>query len=632
MQRRTCLATLAALGSTAALAPLAAAAQAAAAASAASGPGATPPPPGTDFDGWSEAFAADWMRLSPERATGAGYFTGAEQARLDSRLTPLDAAQQQRQLALAKEGHAGAAAWLASGRLTPSQRVGALTLKWALERQIEAAPFADHSFPFSQTFGLHLRLVNLFENNQPLRAATDIPVWLARLAEVAPRLDEGIARAQSAADRGFLPPRFIVERVQTQVANLLSLPTAQTSFVAALARRSAALPTLDAEARQLALDRASELVTTQVRPAWQRLADFLAALHPRTGDAAGLWRLPQGQAAYAAALVANTTTTLSAEAIHALGLREVARLDAEMDAVLRRMGDTEGSVDARLTALRRRLQPPAEPDPRPMLLERYRQYVADAQRRAQPLFRLQPVAALEVQRVPLLTERTASAYYTTPTPDGARPGVFWVPLPGPNFNIPGMRSLAVHEAVPGHHFQLALQMEQRDLPRWRRQRVFGGGSAHSEGWALYAERLAIDEGWYADDPVSLLGALDSQRFRARRLVVDTGLHAFGWSREQAIAAGISASEVERYVVNPGQACAYMVGMLHLLEVRERARAALGPAFDLRDFHDMVLRTGSVPLDVLSEVVAGWTTGVAAARGGATAPAASVPAAASAPRA
>jgi uncharacterized protein (DUF885 family) len=210
--------------------------------------------------------------------------------------------------------------------------------------------------------------------------------------------------------------------------------------------------------------------------------------------------------------------------------------------------------------------------------------------------------------------------------------VFWVPLPGPNFNIPGMRSLAVHEAVPGHHFQLALQMEQRDLPRWRRQRVFSGGSAHAEGWALYAERLAIDEGWYADDPVSLLGALDSQRFRARRLVVDTGLHAFGWSREQAIAAGISASEVERYIVNPGQACAYMVGMLHLLEVRERARAALGPAFDLRDFHDVVLRTGSVPLDVLSEVVAGWTTGVAAARGGATAPAASVPAAASAPRA
>ena len=231
--------------------------------------------------------------------------------------------------------------------------------------------------------------------------------------------------------------------------------------------------------------------------------------------------------------------------------------------------------------------------------------MADNQRRSQALFNLQPKAPVVVRREPALTERTAAAHYNAPAPDGSRPGTFWVPLPGPLFEIPSMRSLAVHEAVPGHHFQIALQQEQDDLPRWRQRRIFGGGSAHSEGWALYAERLAIDAGWYADDPHALLGALGSQLFRARRLVVDTGLHAKRWTRQQAIDYGIGAQEVERYVANPGQACAYMVGMLHILQLRDAARQRLGDRYTLKGFHDVVLKTGSVPLAVLTEVVQQW---------------------------
>lgn len=198
---------------------------------------------------------------------------------------------------------------------------------------------------------------------------------------------------------------------------------------------------------------------------------------------------------------------------------------------------------------------------------------------------------MEVRRVPALTEATSSAYDTTPAPDGSRPGIFWMPLPGPGFNTLGVRSLAVHEAVPGHHFK---------------RRIFGGGSAHAEGWALYAERLAIDQNWCAGDPHSLLGALGSQLFRARRLVVDTGLHTRQWTREQAIAYGIGASEVERYVVNPGQATAYMIGMLRILALRDEAKAELGTRFDIKAFQNVVLKTGSVPLDVLADVVRGWT--------------------------
>jgi uncharacterized protein (DUF885 family) len=258
-----------------------------------------------------------------------------------------------------------------------------------------------------------------------------------------------------------------------------------------------------------------------------------------------------------------------------------------------------------MKALRAELQPPAEPDPRPALLAKFTAYVVDNQKRSQALFNLQPKAPVEVRREPPLTEKTAAAHYSAPAPDGSRPGVFWAPLPGPTFNIPAMRSLTVHEAVPGHHFQIALQQEQAELPLWRQRRIFGGGSANSEGWGLYAERLAIENGWYADEPQALLGALDSQLFRARRLVVDTGLHAKKWTREQAIAYGIGAQEVERYVAMPGQACAYMVGMLHILSLRDEAQKALGPKFELKGFHDVVLKAGSVPLDVLSDIVRGW---------------------------
>ena len=258
-----------------------------------------------------------------------------------------------------------------------------------------------------------------------------------------------------------------------------------------------------------------------------------------------------------------------------------------------------------MKALEASLQPPAEPDPRPGLIAKHSEYVRDNIRRSAAFFNLLPKAPVEVRREPALTEKTAAAHYSTPAPDGSRPGVFWAPLPGPLFNIANMRSLAVHEAVPGHHYQLALQQEQTSLPLWRQRRIFGGGSAHSEGWGLYAERLAIDNGWYDGDPVALLGALDSQLFRARRLVVDTGLHAKQWTREQAIAYGIGAQEVERYVVNPGQACAYMIGMLRMLALRDEAQQTLGAKFDVKAFHDMLLVTGSVPLDVLGDVMRRW---------------------------
>ncbi|MEA3132178.1 MAG: hypothetical protein QOG17_24, partial [Gammaproteobacteria bacterium] len=331
----------------------------------------------------------------------------------------------------------------------------------------------------------------------------------------------------------------------------------------------------------------------------------LAEELPLATDDAGLWRLPHGDRAYAAALHVNTTTELSAAKIHELGLREVARIEAQMDQLLRALGYGEGTVAERFKALEKSVQPAAEPgapDPRPALLQEHERILRDAEQRAGSLFDLRPKAPVQVLREPPFTEKNAAAHYSSPAPDGSRPGTVWIPLPGPEYRILEMRTLMYHEGVPGHHFQIALQQESTEIPVFRRKRVFGGLSAFAEGWGLYAEQLAVEADWYRDDPKGRLGQLSDELFRARRLVVDTGLHAQHWTRQQAIDYGIPAAEVERYVVMPGQACAYKIGELEILEQRTRAEKALGARFSMKSFHDLLLRTGTVPLAVLTQVV------------------------------
>ena len=274
-----------------------------------------------------------------------------------------------------------------------------------------------------------------------------------------------------------------------------------------------------------------------------------------------------------------------------------------MDVLLRKLGYNEGSVKDRYQRLQDDNSYAQLPDIRATILADYVKIIRDAEQRAATLFDLRPKAPVVVRRIPEYKERNAAANYGAPARDGSRPGTFNVPLVGPKFSRVGMRTLAYHEAVPGHHFQIALQQEEKDLPRFRSDGILREGTgAFGEGWGLYAEALAIESGWYDGDIPSQLGALGGQLFRARRLVVDTGLHTKGWTRQQAIDYGIRAGEVERYVAAPGQACSYMIGQLKILELRDRARRELGNRFSLREFHNVVLRTGMVPLEVLEEVV------------------------------
>lgn len=564
---------------------------------------------GESFDAWADRFAADWMRANPQGATAAQYFAGAEQDALDRQLTPISAAARAERVARAQEGLAHLATFDRAA-LTPEQRISADTLAWLLDDVVRSEPFADYGYVFQQFSGLQVQLVNFLSQTHPIRTQRDIENYLARLDLVAARMDEGVAQAGDRARRGFIPPKFILVSTLAQFDRFLSAEPAKNVLVASLDERAAKLADVSAADRAAFVAAAEKIVAGAILPAFRRARALLESQLPQATDEAGISRFPGGDAAYAQALRKLTTTDYTAAQIHELGRQEVARIEAEMDVLLRQLGYTEGSIKARMEKLDADRNPPAEPDPRPALLARYEEILADAQLRSAALFDLRPRAPVVVKREPPFTEKSAAAHYTPPANDGSRPGIFWAPLPGPDYSVPEMRTLVYHEAIPGHHFQIALQKEMTSLPRFRREGVFGFISAHGEGWALYAEQLAAEAGWYEGDIAGHLGQLNDELFRARRLVVDTGLHTRHWTRQQAIDYGIPASEVERYVVWPGQACSYKVGQLRLLALRAQARAALGDKFSLKEFHNVVLRAGNVPLAVLAQVVDGY---IAAAR-------------------
>jgi len=422
---------------------------------------------------------------------------------------------------------------------------------------------------------------------------------------------------------GVVLPPALLERSLVVIADTVKGPQEENALVTTFTERMNGVASLDAARRQALTGEAVVAVREQVYPAYARMSAALEALRPlAAGQAAGVSRLPQGAAYYAESLRQMTTTNYTPEQVHELGLSEVARISAEMDALLKSQGLATGSVGERMTALAKdpRFVVPNTDAGRAQVLARYQEILDEVNARMPQYFRTVPKTRLTVVRVPQGQEKgNSSAYYQQATMDGSRPGTFFVNLrdlaEAPTW---GMKTVAYHEGIPGHHFQISTALGLKDLPLLRQQTLY---TAYAEGWALYAERFAAEIGMYKDDPFGDLGRLQLELLRAGRLVVDTGLHAKGWTREQAIdymvattgmAPGDVTSEVERYMAAPGQACAYKVGELKILELREKAKAALGAKFDIRDFHAVVLENGGVPLTLLEQLVDEW---VAKVRGG-----------------
>jgi len=406
--------------------------------------------------------------------------------------------------------------------------------------------------------------------------------------------------------RGLMPPKFLIEKVVTQCEGLAQTPIEKSPFALPLTKFPKDLP----EAEQKRIREAmTAAITASIVPAYERFAKFVREEYaPKGRTEVGMWSLPDGEARYAYRVKDQTTSKLSPEEIHQIGLREVTRIEGDMLVLAKRLGFADlKSLNAAIDK-----DPKLRAGTRQRLLDLYKQYIAQMETKLPLLFGRLPKAKMEVLPVEEYREKgEAGAEYKPPAPDGSRPGRIFVNTSEPEKrSIITAESTAYHEGVPGHHMHIAIQQELPELPPFRQQ---GGYTSFAEGWALYSERLGKEVGFY-QDPYSDYGHLQDEMLRAIRLVVDTGLHFKRWTREQvvqyfhdhsAIDEPSVQSETDRYIVWPGQALAYKIGQLKILELRERAKKALGERFDLRAFHDEVLGGGALPLDVLEERIDAW---------------------------
>jgi len=507
--------------------------------------------------------------------------------------------------------------------LSAAQRRSAEVLEWFFAMQAGREPFLLYDYPVNQMNGAQKGLPDFLINIHQIADERDAENYATRVEKLATALDQVIGGLDGRREAGNVPPRFVLGRVRAEMQGLVDVPAEEHVLVAHFERSVSELDDIDDARRAELNDRVRSAVSDSVYPAYARLDAKLAELEQVATNDAGVWKFPNGEAYYEWLLRRHTTTALTAEEIHQIGLAEVARIQEQIREILVGQGIETDDVGAALAAL---AQHPSfryadDEQAREQLLQDYSSIVEEARQHMPELFGRLPEAAVRVERVPeFLQAGAGGAYYQRPPFDASKPGIFYVNLrnvsENPRFR---MRTLAHHEALPGHHLQIALAMEMPDAPFFRRILPF---TAFSEGWALYAERLAAESGML---PTAWdeLGMLMDELFRAARLVVDTGIHAKRWTREQAIQymfdntgkpASEVVSEVDRYIVMPGQATAYKIGQLQILAFRERAKQKLGDAFDLRDFHDVVLGQGAVPLEVLEAVVDEWVESRARAAG------------------
>ncbi|PJZ29014.1 DUF885 domain-containing protein [Leptospira kmetyi] len=483
-------------------------------------------------------------------------------------------------------------------------------LEWSYRLKISGERFLFHDYPANQLFGIQSQLPTFLATQHPISSSQDAEDYIVRLEAVPKKIDQLVEGILYRDKNGILPPDFILDRLIAEVRGFVGVPAKQNILYAAFEKKIGKMDSMSADSKNRYLTRVEQTIESGIFPAYSKLLNLFLEQRKHSDSKAGVWKLPDGDLYYSLELKKHTTTDLSAEEIHTIGLSEVARIQNEMKTILKGIGKNQ-PIPIAMAELRKdpRFLFPDTEEGKLEALEEYKKILKDSEEKTKPLFLRMPESKVEVERIPVFKEKTApGAYYDEPALDGSRPGIFYANLRDTK-EIPkfGMFTLTYHEAIPGHHLQIAIMQELKGLPRFRNTITF---TAYVEGWALYAERLAKDYSFF-QDPYSDLGRLQAELFRAVRLVVDTGLHYKRWSREQAISymmqnTGMApkdvTSEIERYIVYPGQACSYKLGMLKILELREKVREKQKDKFDIRKFHSVVLDSGSLPLTILEGLV------------------------------
>ncbi|MBA6391489.1 DUF885 domain-containing protein [Colwellia sp. BRX10-3] len=473
-------------------------------------------------------------------------------------------------------------------------------------------PYRYHSYPVNQLFGIQNGYPSFMESQHQVNSVADAENYLSRLEKVKLKFTQELEGIKLREEKGIIPPAFVIERVLEEMTNFVNKPIEENILYSSLAKKMSESESISTEEQTQLLAKAKSNISTFVHPAYNLLINYFTNLQSKATDDDGFWRLPQGDKAYASALQFFTTTDYTPQYIHDVGLKEVDRIQSEIMTILavQNYDVSQGFTAAiEYLAAQENFYYQDSDAGRAQILKDYQAILDEIDTGLDSAFRIRPKAGMEVVRIPEFKEKTApGAYYQQPAIDGSRPGRFFANLydikATPKYS---MRTLAYHEGIPGHHFQIAVAMELEGLPLFR---MFSPFTAYVEGWALYSEYLAWEMG-FQDDPFDNIGRLQAELFRAVRLVVDTGIHYKRWTREQAIdymkantgmAQSDVVSEIERYIVMPGQATSYKVGMMKILALREKAQVALGDKFDLRDFHDVVLKNGAVPLDILARFI------------------------------
>lgn len=484
-------------------------------------------------------------------------------------------------------------------------------LIWFNENTIDADKFRHHLYSATQQKGVQQDLTDFMVAFHSVNKESDLEDYLTRLNQY-PRIFSQVQESLVIEEKmGIIPPTFMIDKILEGMTDIVESPVEEDPLYADFMQKLDSLEAISESRRDEFKTRLLLALNGKILPAYQGYITYYTALREKSTDDDGAWKLPDGERYYQSRIRNYTTTDYSAEELHTIGLSEVERIETEMQAILVEMGIEGMSVGQAMIRLADdpRYFYPDTPAGRAQILADYQTIIDEINAGVSVAFRRLPKAGVEVLAVPGFKEKTAAGgYYRSPAMDGSRPGRFYANL----YDIKatqkfGMRTLAYHEAVPGHHFQIAIAQELEGLPTFRGVVPF---ASYVEGWALYAERLAWELG-YQSDPMDNLGRLQAELFRAVRLVVDTGIHHKRWTREQAIdymrektgnAESDVISEIERYIADPGQALAYKVGMLKILELRKKAKAALGESFDLSRFHDAVLAHGQVPMTILEQLI------------------------------